>query len=145
MPGSLFERVVVPVANQEDARSTAASLQPYLDASVSDVLAVHVIEKAGGAPDKASVEQRELDADGIFAVLAERFADSPLVIETEIRYGTNIAAAIIEAAHEADATAIVFTPRGAGTWVKVLTEDVTTGLIDRSDIPIVMLPDVAEE
>lgn len=58
MPPSLFKRVLVPVANRKDARSTAAALEPYLDSTVDDILAVHVIEEAGGAPDKASVEQR---------------------------------------------------------------------------------------
>lgn len=145
MARPLFQRVVVPVANRTDARSTAAALKPYLDAAVGDVLAVHVIEKAGGAPDKASVEQRELDAEEMFAAMAERLGYSTDALDTEILYGTNIAEAIIDGAHEVDATAIVFTPRGASRWMNVLTEDVTTGLIDESDIPILVLPDIPEE
>lgn len=145
MAASLFERVLVPVANREDARSTAAALKPYLDTDVEEILAVHVIEKAGGAPDKASVEQRQLHAEKIFQVMAESLADPIFALDTEILYGTSIAEAIIDGAHEFDATAIVFTPRGGNKWMNILTEDVTTGLIKNSDIPVLVLPDTAEE
>lgn len=145
MPASLFERVLVPVANREDARSTADALKPYLDFAVEDILAVHVIEKAGGAPDKASVEQRELEAEEIFQSMAESLADPTLDLGTEILYGTNIAETIIDGANDFGATAIVFTPRGGSKWVKLLIEDVTTGLITQSDIPILVLPDTTEE
>lgn len=145
MPPSLFQRVVVPVANRTDARTTAAGLQPYLGTTVDDILVVHVIEKAGGALDKASVEQRERDAEEIFGVMADQLAGQASAMETEILYGTNIAEAIIDCAHDVDATAIVFTPRGGSKWMKILTEDVTTGLINESDVPILVLPDIPEE
>lgn len=116
-----------------------------MDAAVGDILAVHVIEKAGGAPDKASVEQRELNAEEIFAAMADRLADPAFDFETEILYGTNIAEGIVDGAQVVDATAIVFTPRGGSKWMKLLTGDVTTGLINESDIPILVLPDVSED
>lgn len=145
MPARLFQRVLVPVASRDDARSTAAGLQPYLESTGNDILAVHVIEKAGGALDKASVEQRELDAEKIFQAMAESLADTNCALETNILYGTSIAEAIIDEANDANATAIVFTPRGGSKWVKLLTEDVTSGLLEKSDIPILVLPDAQEE
>lgn len=145
MPSPLLQRVLVPVANQKDARSTAAALKPHLDSTVDEILAVHVIEKAGGAPDKASVEQRELNAEKIFQAMAERLAEPTVALDTKILYGTSVAEAIIDGAHDIDATAIVFTPRGGGKWMKILTEDVTTGLISESDVPILVLPDVSDE
>lgn len=135
----------MPVANREDARSTSAALKPYLDSTIDDILAVHVIEKAGGAPDKASVKQRQLDAEKIFQAMVESLADPAFALETKILYGTSIAETIIEGPHEVNATAIVFTPRGGSKWMKILTEDVTTGLISESDVPILVLPDVSEE
>lgn len=144
MQALLFERILVPVANRKDARSTAAALKPYLDSTVDDILAVHVIEKAGGAPDKASVEQRQLDAEEIFQAMVENLADSIVSLETKILYGTSIAEAIIDGAHEFNATAIVFTPRGGSKWMKLLTEDVTAGLLSESAFPILVLPDVSE-
>ncbi|WP_440007952.1 universal stress protein [Halomicrococcus sp. SG-WS-1] len=143
MSSTLFQRIIVPVANEDDAEATTAALTPYVDATTSTVIAVHVIEKADGAPDKASVEQRELFADEAFERVADGLEDVEL--QTEYLYGTDVAAAIIDAAHDLDASAIVFTPRGNSQWLKLLTGDVTAGLVNKSDIPIIVLPDHSDE
>jgi len=111
----LFDRVLLPVASVEDARSTCRAVAPYVD---GDVLAVHVVEKAGGAPDKAGVEQRELEAERIFDAVRECL-DHP--VSTEILYGTDVAETIFAAAADHDATAVVITPRGGGRWLRLLT------------------------
>jgi len=144
MPETLFQRVVIPVANREDARATVDALSPDMETTAGHVFTVHVIEKAGGAPDKASVEQREQRAEGIFAIIREGLASTDASLETKILYGTDIAATIINAAHDVDASAIVFTPRGGSRWVKLLTGDVTTHLINDSDLPVLVLPDRSE-
>lgn len=141
MAQTFLRRVVVPVANREDATATAAALRPHLSEDEATVVALHGIEKAGGALDKASVEQRERDARAIFAAVAEALDDSDVELETRIRYGTDVAATIVDAAHEADATAIVFTPRGGSHWAKFLSGDVTHNLVSTSDVPILVLPD----
>lgn len=141
MQGSLFERVVVPVANEDDAAATTAALAPYVDGTAATIVAVHVIEKAGGAPDVASVEQREDAADDLFEIVAEGLTDVDAELRTEYLYGTDVAATIVDAAHDLDATAIVFTPRGGSRWLKLLTGDVTTALVTESDRPVVVLPD----
>lgn len=138
---SIFERVVVPVANRDDAAATTKALAPRVEAAGGSVVAVHVIEKAGGALDKASVEQREQAARDSFAVVTDELADTAVSLDTRIRYGTDVAATIINAAHEADATAIVFTPRGGSRWQKLLAGDVTLTLVTDSDLPVVVLPD----
>lgn len=144
MSDSLFQRVVVPVATADDAESTTAALAPYVDGAGGTVVAVHVIEKAGGAPDKASVEHRERLAEDVFDVVTERLRDTDVAIETRVLFGTDVAETIIDAAHEEDASAIVFTPRGGSRWVKLLSGDVTHGLVGVSDRPILVLPDDAE-
>jgi len=136
-----FDRVVVPVANRDDAAATTSALAPYVADADCAVTVVHVIEKAGGAPDKASVEQREQRATDIFAIVAEGLDDIEVSFETEILYGTDIAATVIDAAHDRSASAIVFTPRGGSRWRKLLTGDVTHNLVGNSDIPILALPD----
>ncbi|WP_121823110.1 universal stress protein [Halostella salina] len=143
MSDPLFRRVVVPVASEEDAAATAASIAPHIDAAGGEVVAVFVVEKAGGAPDKASVEQREQHAETAFTRFRADLGD--VNIETEIRYGTDVAAAIVEAARDADANAIAFTPRGGSRWVKLLTGDVSADLIAASDRPVVVLPDRTED
>jgi nucleotide-binding universal stress UspA family protein len=131
----LLDRVLLPVASTEDAAATAAALEGY---DIGEIVAVHVIEKAGGAPDKAGVQQREEEAVEIFRVLRESL-DQP--IETEITYGTDVAETIFDAAHEIDASSIVITPRGGSRWIRLLTGDVALSLITESDLPVVVLPD----
>ena len=91
MTEPFFQRVVVSVANRDDATATTTTLRPYVEGSDPTVTAVHVVEKAGGAPDKASVEQREQRAEEIFEIVAEEFDGSGIVLETDLRYGTDIA------------------------------------------------------
>ncbi|WP_135822238.1 universal stress protein [Halostella litorea] len=139
MAETLFRRILVPIANEDDAAATAAALGPYLDGAAAEVVAVAVVEKAGGAPDKASVEQRERHAEASFDRFRTGLGD--VDVETEIRYGTDVAETIVDAAHDVGASAIVFTPRGGSRWIKLLTGDVTTNLVADSDLPVVVLPD----
>lgn len=141
MPESHFKRVLVPVASPVDAEATARALTGYLDRTGGVAVVTHVIEKAGGAPDKASVEQRKGFAQEIFDVVAERLANS-VPVETRIAYGTDVAETIFDVADEADATAIVVTPREGSRWIRLLTGDVALSLVTESDRPVVVLPDV---
>jgi len=143
MTEPLLGRVAVPVANRDDAAATATALRSY-PAMDATVIAVHVIEKAGGAPDKASVEQREQRAAETFSIITEEFGDSGVVLETNLRSGTDIASSIVGAAHDRSASAVVFTPRGGSRWRKLVTGDVTHTLVRSSDVPIPVLPDREE-
>jgi len=137
----LFERVLLPVASRDDARSTARALTPHVG---EHVVAVHVVEKAGGAMDKASVEQREEEAARIFEVVHDELDDLTFV-DTRIDYGTDVAETIFAAADEEDATSVVFTPRGGSRWIRLLTGDVALDLITKRDRPVVVLPDGEKE
>jgi len=137
---SLFERVVVPVANREDARATAAAVAARIEEG-DTVIAVHVIEKTSGAPDTTSPEQRKLVAEEIFDIVTAGLSHTEATVDTEIRYSSDVAATIIETAHERDASAIAFTPRGESRWKKLLSGDVTHHLVAETDIPILVLPD----
>jgi nucleotide-binding universal stress UspA family protein len=141
---SLFSTPLVPVASEDDARATLAAALPRTAAVGGSLLAVHVIEKAGGAIDKASVEQREEYAEEIFAVVRELAGDAGVPVETRVLFGTDVAEAIIDAAGDADASAIVFTPRGGSHWIDLLTGDVRNSLVTESDRPVVVLPDEAD-
>ncbi|WP_332899779.1 universal stress protein [Haladaptatus sp. CMSO5] len=142
MGNSLVDCVVVPVADETDARTTCLALAPYLDAD-SRVVALHVIEKAGGAPDKASVEQRQEGAADIFAVVKDTLTTG--TVETELRYGTDVAETIFDTASDVDATAIAFSPRGGSRWVRLLSGDVALSLVTDTDRPVVVLPDVTDK
>lgn len=132
----LFDRVLLPIANEGDAVATARAAEGHLDDD-TEIVAINVVEKAGGAPDKAGVEQRELEAEDAFAALREHLGE----IETEIYYGTEVADTIFEAADDHDATSIVITPRGGGRLIRLLTGDVALSLVTASDRPVVVLPE----
>lgn len=140
----LLDRVLVPVASAEDARATARATKPYLANAGGTAVVVHVIEKAGGAPDKASVEQRERQATELFGVVGDVFSAADVPHECHVLYGTDVADRIIQAADEFDADAILFTPRGGSRWLRLLSGDVGLSLVTRSDRPVGVLPDVEE-
>lgn len=141
---ALLERIVVPVASEDDAAATAAALVPYVDEADRTVVALHVVEKAAGALDKASVEQRERRAEAIFDAFTDGFAGVAAVVETDLRYGTDVAGTVVDAAHDVDASAVVFTPRGGGLLAKFLSGDVTHKLVANSDVPVLTLPERAD-
>ncbi len=143
MPRDVFTHVVLPVADSEDARSTAQSARPHIIEADGTVVAVHVIEKAGGAPDKASVEQRQQNAESIFDSVRDELPG--LDVKTRIAYGTDIVEAIFDVAADVDASAIVFTPRSGGRWIRLLTGDVALSMITETDRPVVVLPDEPAE
>jgi nucleotide-binding universal stress UspA family protein len=137
-----FARPLVPVAHEDDAVATARAALPYLVAAGGRPTVVNVIEKAGGAPDKASVEGRELAAEEAFAAFRERAAATGVDVDTEIRYGTDVVATLLDAADERDCSAVVFVPRGGrNVLFEFLTGDVRDRLVTESDRPVVVLPD----
>ena len=144
MAKALLRRPLVPVASEADAEATAEAAVPYFDGVAENVTVVNVIEKAGGAPDKASVEQREAYAERVFGVIVPSLEAFDFEVETRIAFGTDVADAIIDAGRQMDATAIVFVPRGSGILPRVLSGDVEHALTTRSDRPVVALPQTGE-
>ena len=133
----LLSRVVVPVASDADAAATAAAIAAY-DAEMSDVTLVYVVEKAGGAPDKAGVEQREIAAREAFDTFDAALPN--VTVDREIVYDTDILDGIESVADDVNATAIVFTPRDGGRFVRMLTGDISLRLVTDAGRPVVSLP-----
>lgn len=137
----LLARPLVPVAGPDDAATTYERFRPYLlDAGVTP-LVVSVIEKAGGAPDKAGVEQREDHAAAAFDAFRDRAGTDGVAVDTELLYGTDVAGTIVDAARAHDATAIVFASRGGGRLANLLSGGVRSSLITNGEYPVVVLPD----
>jgi nucleotide-binding universal stress UspA family protein len=137
----VFDRVLMPIASRDDAERTARAVRGY---SPDSVVAVYVVEKAGGAPDKASVEQAEQEAEAMFDIVKAELADAT-DLETLIVYGVDVADRIHQAAADVDASCIAFTTRGGSRWVRMLTGDVALNLITDNERPVVVLPDVSDE
>ena len=134
----LFQHLVVPVATEEDAHATCAALQPYLD-DIERVTAVHVIEKGGGAPDKAPLEKRREDASEFLAIVDSTLSES-VAVDTRTMFATDIVSALFTAAADADADAIALRARGGSRIMRMLTGDITTNLVTEPEIPVVSLP-----
>lgn len=139
-PPSLLSRPLAPVASVEDAVATCKAVLPHVATAGGRLLAVHVIEKGGGAPDKASVEQRREVVDELFETARERAAAAGVDVDTRLLYGTDVAATIHDAAADADASAVVFTPRGGKWWWDLFSGDVRDELVTGSDRPVVVFP-----
>jgi len=141
MAESLFANVLLPVASEEDAVATARAAKPYV--GDGQVTLVYVVEKAGGAVDKASVQQREENAEAMFA--AARAAFGPDVdVTTEVTYGTDVADAIFAVADEVGASAVAFRGRESGFLGRLLTGNVARSLITENDRPVIALPKADE-
>ncbi|NGM70569.1 universal stress protein [Natronolimnobius sp. AArcel1] len=144
MTQPLLKRILVPVANEDDAYTTCHGIKNHLD-GCTELHAIHIIKKGGGAPDKAPIDLRREQAEALFEILETELADTACELSTELRYGTNVLTEIIAAAEENDATAIAFTPRSSGRITKVLTGNKTQKLVSKNHVPVIVLPTDSEQ
>ena len=135
---TLLQRVVVPVATEEDAAETCAALSPYVG-EIEDVVAVHVIEKAGGGIDKAPLEKRQEDAEAILDVVEDALADD-VSVERDTAYGTDVVETLLAEADRHDATAVAFVAREGSRLVRLLSGDTSIRLVTEATLPVVALP-----
>jgi nucleotide-binding universal stress UspA family protein len=134
----LFDHLLVPVADAGDARATADGLAPHLDA-VDRITAVHVVQKAGGAVDKAPLVKRRHDGIDFLATVERRLWDEDVAVRTQVVYGRDVADTIVDTALEAGATAIAFRSRGGNRLVRWLSGDTAFKLVSTPDLPVVSL------
>lgn len=134
----LLSHVLVPVANEEDARKTALALDHY---SPERVTALHVVEKGEGVPDKTPVEQSEEIAEESFAAIRTVFPDA----DDHTAYARDIVGAIFEAAEDVDASAIAYRARGGNRLMQFLSGDLSLKLVTDADRPVIALPRMDDE
>ncbi|WP_226043191.1 universal stress protein [Natrinema sp. DC36] len=129
----LLAHVLLPVAHEEDARATARELEPYQPKRVT---ALHVVEKAGGAPDKTPVEQSEELAEESYVAVRSVLPDA----DDHTTYARDVVGAIFDAAEEVDATAIAYRSRGGNRLMQFLSGDLSLKLVTQANRPVIALP-----
>lgn len=137
-PDALFERVLIPIASEDDARLARETILPYLAGSGGVATIVHVIKYTQGGVDPSPVSMQEEDAERLFEIVNRDHPD--LVVETKKAYGTDIAAAIFDVAEGVDASAIVFAPQTKSRLIRLLTGDTALSLISNPDVPVLAIP-----
>ncbi|MCU4924508.1 universal stress protein [Halobacteria archaeon AArc-dxtr1] len=129
----IVAHVLLPVANEEDARATARTLEPY---QPDRVTALHVVEKGEGVPDKTPVEQSEEIAADSFVAVRTVFPDA----DGRKSYSRDVTEAIFDVADEIDATAIAFRSRAGSRITQLLSGDRSLKLVTQTDRPVIALP-----
>lgn len=132
MTRDLTGHVVVPVATEADAQTTAELLRSY---RVGRITVLHVVEKGEGVPDKTPVTQSEAIAAAAF----DAFRTVIPEVDAAITYRRNVVEAIVDVAEDVDATAIVFRPRGGSRIRQFLAGDRALKLVTEADRPVVAL------
>ncbi|MFW5965196.1 MAG: universal stress protein [Halodesulfurarchaeum sp.] len=129
----LLAKVLLPVANEEDALLTAKALEPY---EPGGVIALHVVEKGEGVPDKTPVIASEELAEKAYAAVRSVFPDA----EDHTMYRRNVVDAIFKGAEEVGASAIAFRTRGGNRLIQFLSGDRSLRLVTNADRPVIALP-----
>jgi len=131
--------VVIPLASPDDASTTARAAVPYLD-SADRVVLTYVVEKGGGAPDKASVEQMEDYAEKVFDAAREKLQDVDAKVETRVIYGTSISDTVFDLCDEVGASSVALVPRESNRLFNLLVGDRVRPFIQDNHIPVVVFP-----
>ncbi len=131
--------VVIPLASPDDASTTARAAAPYLG-TADKVVLTYVVEKGGGAPDKASLEQMEGYAEKVFDAAREELADAETEVETRVLYGTSISKTVFDLCDEVGASSVALVPRESNRLFKLLVGDRVRPFIEDNDIPVVVFP-----
>jgi nucleotide-binding universal stress UspA family protein len=129
----LLRHVLLPVADESDAKATVAALEPY---DPEQVTALHVVEKGGGVPDKTPVEQSEQIAQESYTAVREVFPDAG----EHTAYGTDVVESIFDTVEEVDASAVAYQSRGGNRLVQFLSGDRSLRLVTEAEIPVIALP-----
>jgi nucleotide-binding universal stress UspA family protein len=139
----LFERVLVPVASEQDAARARETIVPYVAETGGAVVLVHVVKlNPGGIDPSPATVQRE-DAERLFALSTPEGND--VVADTRTAYGPDVVDALVETVRETDATAVLLAPQERGRLLRLLFGETTRPLMARSPVPVVSLPEVERD
>lgn len=138
-----FDTIAIPIASEEDAEATCRGIRPVLSTE-SNVVVIHVIEKAGGGIDPAPIEEQKRRANRIFDQCAQELSKDAGAVDNKMTFDTDVVDGIIEASEGCGADVIAFTPRSANRLLKLVSGDTAFKLIHRAELPVLIVPPSAE-
>ena len=141
MDDALFERILLPLADPDDAERTARAVRPFLDSETTLVI-THVTE--GEAAGTTITMGRDHFAEATYETFISVLGRQDLRLEWVTLEGREVAEAIIDAIGTVEATLVAFTPRDLDTWSRILTGDPGSRLIREADIPVMIFPSRTE-
>lgn len=129
----LLSKVVIPVADEDVAETTARAAQGYLDDD-SEVVLVHVVSE----DDDESESEWEAFAEDAFD--SARAVLGSAGVSTEIRQGEDVVETVFAVADDVEASAVAFRSRGGSRWRQIMAGDVARELVTEARHPVVVLP-----
>lgn len=137
MDESLFERVLLPLADPDDAERTARAIRPYLNDDLTLII-THVTE--GEATGTTVATGQDRFAEEIYETFMS-VLDRPVHrIEWVTLEGRDVSEAITDAIGAVEATLVVFTPRDTDAWSRTLAGDPGARLVRDADVPVMVFP-----
>jgi nucleotide-binding universal stress UspA family protein len=141
MDETLFDRILLPLADPDDAERTARAIRPYLDEETTLII-THVTQ--GEAAGTTVAMGRDRFAEEIYETFIAVLGRQDLTIEWVTLEGRDVSEAIIDTIGTLEATLMAFTPRDLDTWSRTLAGDPGSRLVRDADIPVMVFPSRTE-
>jgi len=137
MNDDLFERILVPIANPDDAEATARAVRPHLDSDTT-LIVTHVTQ--GAAAETKIKTGRDQFAGATYEKFVDILYRDDLQFEWATLEGREVAEALTDAIDMMEATLVAFTPRDMDTWERTIAGDPGGKLIRETDVPAMVFP-----
>lgn len=141
MDNDLFERILVPLADVEDAERTARAVRPHLSPGTT-LIVTHVNqgENGGTTVETGRDEFAETIYERFHSVLFSILDPEDLQFEWVTLQGREVSEALTDAVDIVDASLVVFTPRDVEVWNRTLAGDPGGRLIRDTEVPVMVFP-----
>jgi nucleotide-binding universal stress UspA family protein len=141
MDAALFERILLPLADPDDAERTARAVRPYID-SETTLIITHVTE--GEAAGTTIATGQDQFAEATYERFISVLGRQDLGLEWVTLEGREVAEAITDVISTVEATIVAFTPRDLDTWSRIIAGDPGSRLIRNTDVPVMIFPNRTE-
>jgi len=137
MDEALFERILLPLADPDDAERTARAVRPYVDEE-NTLIMTHILQ--GEAAGTTISTGKDQFAEEIYETFISVLGRQDLGIEWVTLEGRDVSEAITDVVGTVEATLVVFTPRDLDVWSRTLAGDPGGRLVRETDVPVMVFP-----